>query len=173
MKCTKEDLGKLTGSGSIEKELGNGEFGEVILEKYGTIFTAKKTRKEGAGLQEFKSEIRLMCELKDSENEFKKLNKNFIVEFFGCDNMDNPQEIFMEYCPALSLHNNLVNKSFVGDYEFKKIIIHLARGMQYVHSFNIVHRDLAARNILVYDLNLKFNLLTIYQITIIKLLILV
>ena len=36
MGCTKDDLGKLTGN-FREKELGNGEFGEVIL-KSGTTY---------------------------------------------------------------------------------------------------------------------------------------
>ena len=90
-----------------------------------------------------------MCLLQNNSDNLPEVNKNFIVEFYGCNDQVDPKEIYMEYCPALSLHNNIMNKQFIGDFEFKKIVIHLARGMQYIHSFDIVHRDLAARNVLV------------------------
>ena len=147
--CTITLIGKLKGNPSTIKDLGQGEFGEVVLEQYTDTYTAVKNRKEEAGLSEFKIEIELMCLLQNNEPKLPEVNKNFIVEFYGCDNMEIPKNIYMEYCPALSLHNNIINKQFIGDFEFKKIVVHLARGMQYIHSFNIVHRDLAARNVLV------------------------
>ena len=93
--CTITLIGKLNGDPIKIKDLGQGEFGEVVLQKYNNTYTAVKNRKEAAGLSEFKIEIELMCLLQNNEPKLPEVNKNFIVEFYGCDGMESPTNIYM------------------------------------------------------------------------------
>jgi serine/threonine protein kinase len=57
--------------------------------------------------------------------------------------------LVMEYLPLGSLDEFLENNTMLDKTELGWMCFHVARGMAYLHSKDILHNDLAARNLLV------------------------
>lgn len=57
----------------------------------------------------------------------------------------------MEYCPRGDLFSYLVARpdSRMTNHEALHVVLHLARGLQHLHSHNVAHRDLSLENVLV------------------------
>ncbi|GAB9477147.1 hypothetical protein Gpo141_00014209, partial [Globisporangium polare] len=78
-----------------------------------------------------------------------------VVQYLGSsaspDSESDVAHVVMEYCPRGDLFSYLVARpwSRMTDHEALHVVLHLARGLQYLHGHNIAHRDLSLENVLV------------------------
>ncbi len=71
------------------------------------------------------------------------------VQFYGLHKEGEQVSIIMEFLCEGSLDSFLRNhENQIPSNELNMMCIHIARGMSYLHSQNILHNDLAARNVL-------------------------
>ncbi len=129
---------------TIEKKLGSGNFGSVYLGKWmGDKVALKELKTESSFIQK---EFQIM----------EQLNHRNIVRLFGLFKAESLM-IVSEYCPEGDL-KSLLDKSVdaLSSHELLFMSLHIARGMLYLSSKNILHNDLAARNVLV-SLNERTN----------------
>lgn len=52
-----------------------------------------------------------------------------------------------EYCNGGSLQNVLANGRILSEQELRTLLLHIASGLKYIHSNDLVHMDLKAGNI--------------------------
>jgi len=122
----------------ISNIIGRGEFGEVYAASWNGITVAAKTLKED------------MDQIKIEINIIKKLKHPNIVHFYGVtDSSDGLKYIITEYCDAGDLRTLLIDNQDILLEQLIHMSLHIASGMAYLHSNQIIHRDLSARNILV------------------------
>jgi serine/threonine protein kinase len=57
--------------------------------------------------------------------------------------------IVMEYLSLNDLHSFLQSGRVFKEIDFLSMLIHTARGLNYLHTKNYLHNDIAARNVLV------------------------
>ena len=130
----------------IERKIGKGAYGEVYLgykssEEY-DLLAVKKIKEEPKYKKSALKEIKLLKILRNPGNKYIiNLLDDFIYK--------NVQYLVFEYMDI-----NLYK--FYKDYgrillkdEYKNIILSIARGIQYMHSFNIIHGDLKPENIMI------------------------
>ncbi len=73
------------------------------------------------------------------------------MTLYGLHKSPNPKEepcLVLEYVPLGSL-DKLLQQNQIEVSECQWMSVHVARGMSYIHSLDILHNDLAARNVLV------------------------
>ena len=131
-------------------QIGNGEFGSVykcINKLDGCIYALKKTKKPICG----------------SLNEKRALNEVYahaalgkhsrVVRYFNAWAENDHMFIQNEYCEGGSLANLIIemrkkSEKFTENH-LKKILIHVAQGLKYIHSQNLVHLDIKPENIFI------------------------
>ncbi len=127
---------------NFRKSLGRGAIGNVYMAtgKDGSNIAAKqvdKTRSERSALRELGNALKL-----------KQLLHENIVEILHIYDEEDIW-IFMEFCSGGDL-NNSSRKNFK---ELQKnkfdIMIHVSRGLAFLHSLRIAHRDIKPENILI------------------------
>ncbi|XP_029827128.3 mitogen-activated protein kinase kinase kinase 12 isoform X2 [Ixodes scapularis] len=79
----------------------------------------------------------------------RKLNHPNIVAFRGVCTQPPSYCIVMEYCPYGQLYDALKNGRVIPPATVVEWSKHIASGMNYLHSRNIIHRDLKSPNILI------------------------
>ncbi|KAH9521249.1 hypothetical protein DERF_004923 [Dermatophagoides farinae] len=138
---------------TLKRRIGNGYFGDVFLATIpslhgsSNINLAVKMLKSHAVPQQ-KAEI-----LREAQT-MAKLDHRHIVRLIGvCEN--DPFMLVMELAPLGPLNKYLQNHGQnLTDMDILRLMLQVAKAMQYLEDVNYVHRDLAARNILL--VNEKF-----------------
>ncbi|MED6111488.1 hypothetical protein PIB30_052720 [Stylosanthes scabra] len=145
------DLGRIvvaTSNFSPDNKLGEGGFGPVykgILDDGRQIAVKRLSSSSGQGLNEFKTEVKLIA----------KLQHRNLVKLFGCCIQEKEKMLIYEYMPNRSLDYFIFDHSQKNVLDWPKlfnIICGIARGLLYLHQdsrLRIIHRDLKASNILL------------------------
>lgn len=138
-------------------KLGQGGFGPVYKGKLNDgreIAVKRLLRNAGQGLEEFKTEVKLIV----------KLQHRNLVRLVGCCIEGDEKLLVYEYMANTSLDSCLFNATKCKDLDWAKranIVRGIARGLLYLHEdsrLNIIHRDLKASNILLDDeMNAKIS----------------
>lgn len=133
----------------LEKEIGTGNFSKVIRgfwkQKEVAVkkITIKKEKSKDGIINEFKSEVALLGNLR---------HPNLVTCFGYCL---SPMCIVMEFLPGNLYDFIHTQKSETGESQkvdptlLLQFAFDIARGMQYLHSQNIIHRDLKSSNLLL------------------------
>ncbi|MED6111859.1 hypothetical protein PIB30_056218 [Stylosanthes scabra] len=133
---------------SPNNKLGEGGFGPVykgILDDGQQIAVKKLSSSSGQGLNEFKTEVKLIA----------KLQHRNLVKLLGCCIQDEENLLIYEYMPNKSLDYFIfdeVRRSVLDWSKRFNIITGIAKGLLYLHQdsrLRIVHRDLKTSNILL------------------------
>ncbi|XP_068667833.1 cysteine-rich receptor-like protein kinase 34 [Aristolochia californica] len=137
-----------TNNFSSENKIGEGGFGSVYRGKLidGQEIAAKRlSRSSGQGIEEFKNEVILICELQ---------HRN-LVKLLGCCIHGEEKLLIYEFMPNGSLDSLLFDQSKRAKLDWSKrvhIVAGIARGLLYLHHdsrLRIIHRDMKASNILL------------------------
>jgi serine/threonine protein kinase len=127
----------------IGKVLGEGQFGKVYKGRHnGQDVAVKQISQTDAGSHaEFLQELEMLTTVRSP----------YIVEFVGVALLkDDSIGLVMEFCAGGSLDTMLVDSGpELDERGLIQICLHLAKGIEAVHSASILHRDLACRNVLV------------------------
>ncbi len=129
--------------------LGRGAFGIVHPATHGGLTRPKKV---AAKRIDDKDEEKLAQAAEDLKR-LVGLNHENIARVYEVLHQRNSVWVFMELCE----HGDLVDylqssrkgKGSTSDREKLKLMLHIACGVQYLHSRNVVHRDIKPRNILI------------------------
>jgi len=131
------------------EEIGSGTYGSVWKGKWHSTNVAIKklilndTNENDLNkqIEEFKSEIKLMINLRSHKN---------VIQLYGI--CYNPILIVLEFMENGNLLNLLKKKGKEFENELRnKIIKGIIAGMIHLHKEGIIHRDLSSRNILLND----------------------
>ncbi|XP_058461485.1 wee1-like protein kinase [Malaya genurostris] len=123
--------------------LGTGEFGEVyqcINRLDGCVYAIKKSIKPVAGSSFEKTalnEVYAHAVLGKHDN---------VVRYYSAWAENNHMLIQNEYCNGGSLQS-LLQERFLKESELRMLLLHIAEGLKYIHSNDLVHMDLKAGNI--------------------------
>ncbi|XP_013102086.2 wee1-like protein kinase [Stomoxys calcitrans] len=123
--------------------IGIGEFGMVyqcLNRLDGCIYAIKKSIKPVAGSSFEKqalNEVWAHAVLGKHDN---------VVRYYSAWAEDNHMLIQNEYCNGGSLQS-LLQKRFLVESELRILLLHVAEGLRYIHSNDLVHMDLKAGNI--------------------------
>uniref|UniRef100_A0A336LPW6 non-specific protein-tyrosine kinase n=1 Tax=Culicoides sonorensis TaxID=179676 RepID=A0A336LPW6_CULSO len=128
----------------VELELiGSGEFGLVyqcLNRLDGCVYAIKRSRKPVAGSTFEKAalnEVWAHAVLGKHDN---------VVRYYSAWAEDNHMIIQNEYCNGGSLQNLLQERN-LKENELRILLLHIAEGLKYIHSNDLVHMDLKAGNI--------------------------
>lgn len=96
------------------------------------------------GMADFQKECRLL----------NKLHSEYIVKFFGASMDTQDSCIVLEFLPLGSLDSVMTKyKDQITPEYIKAVTVDIAKGMEYLHSRNMVHRDLKPGNVLCSSLS--------------------
>ena len=130
---------------SFGDRLGQGANGQVFKGKWKNTTVALKVSMTQAN-QSVISELELMMKLRPHPN---------VVQLFGFSVHPETQSIILiiEYCEGGSLDGKLydTNNDDISLKTQLQWMIGISKGLNHLHSNNIVHRDVAARNVLVHQ----------------------
>lgn len=121
--------------------LGSGTSGKVYKGLLRGNKVAIKVFKsvDQAAVKVFKKEFAIM----------RVINSEYVVHFFGAC-LEPKICVVMEYCNRKSLKHVLEDSSFHLDWKKAfRMLLDMSRGMEFLHSKNILHRDLKSLNLLV------------------------
>lgn len=130
--------------------IGTGEFGSVykcINRLDGCVYAIKKSIRPVAG----------------SVNEKNALNEVYahavlgkhqhVVRYYSAWAEDNHMIIQNEYCNGGSLADAIINRKnenrMFSEAELRQLLLHVAEGLRYVHSMQLVHMDIKPGNIFI------------------------
>lgn len=148
LNCTNESRRIKTGKWSLGKEIGSGSFGVVHVGMNtvdGSLMAIKVLRipseNKTAIVQELQREIDLM----------RSLNHPNIVRYLGAEvnNKSNILNIFQEWVPGGSISSLLKQLGPFSVAVVKSYTAQILKGLEYLHSHNILHRDIKGGNILI------------------------
>ncbi|ELP85065.1 protein serine/threonine kinase, putative [Entamoeba invadens IP1] len=130
---------------TYEKKIGEGSFGIVYKGLFkGNVVAIKNMKDVGFidALEEFKKEISM----------FDKFCSENIVHYFGSVIVTNKICVVTEFAQYGSL-GDLIRKKVPIDMKMRfKLLYDAAKGIEYLHSNDILHRDVKPDNILVFSL---------------------
>ncbi|EOY12905.1 S-locus lectin protein kinase family protein [Theobroma cacao] len=141
-------IARATGSFSFNNKLGEGGFGPVYkgtLANGQEIAVKRLSKSSGQGLNEFKTEVKLIA----------KLQHRNLVRLLGCCIHGEEKMLVYEYMPNRSLDSFIFDQRRCKVLDWPKrfqIICGIARGLLYLHQdsrLRIIHRDLKASNVLL------------------------
>jgi len=130
---------------TLEKSIGKGSFGTVWLAKHGDdlTFAVKEMQRQIDGDDsEFEKELDIMSEL----------DSDYIVRVYGSLITEKLFYIAMEYIPLGSL-SSAYKEYMLSTFMRCRLMLDVARGMEYLHDHGIIHRDLKPGNVLVSSLD--------------------
>lgn len=129
-------------------KLGSGEFGDVfkcINRLDGCTYAIKRSKKPIAG-----SALEIAA-WKEVCAHAVLVKHNHIVQYYSAWAEADRMLIQNEYCNGGSLaeylEQNKLNSEVMNEVELKSIVLHIARGLSYMHSLNLVHLDIKPGNI--------------------------
>jgi serine/threonine protein kinase len=138
--------GKTLGSFVVERELGRGGMGVVLLARQPSLdrlAVLKKLRRELADspelIERFEREARAAAGV-HHEN---------VVAVYDCFRNRSDQYIAQEYVPGLDLHAAIQRAGPFPPRIVALIALGIVRGLEEIHSHGTVHRDLKPHNILL------------------------
>lgn len=130
--------------------IGTGEFGSVykcINRLDGCTYAVKKSLKPVAGNINEKNalnEVYAHAVLGKHEN---------VVRYYSAWAEDNHMIIQNEYCNGGSLADEIIKqekeKRFFTELEIRQLLLHVAKGLRYIHSMHLVHMDIKPGNIFI------------------------
>ncbi|MFQ5514785.1 MAG: serine/threonine-protein kinase [Myxococcota bacterium] len=130
----------------IERELGEGGMGEVLLARHRTLdrpVVLKKLRRELAaspeGVERFEREARAAAQIHHSN----------VVTVYDCFCFRSDHYIAQEYVAGLDLHAALGRVGSLPSRVAALIALEIARALEEIHAHGTVHRDLKPANILL------------------------
>lgn len=85
----------------------------------------------------------------------RSLHHNNIVCYLGCEVIEKTLNIFLEYMSGGSISELLENLGPFKEATIQSYTRHILRGLEYLHSQNIIHRDIKGANILVDKVQLR------------------
>ncbi|KAJ6835089.1 mitogen-activated protein kinase kinase kinase YODA-like isoform X1 [Iris pallida] len=131
--------GKMVGRGTFgHVYVGfNSESGEMCAMKEVTLFLDDPKSKESA--KQLGQEICLLSRLRHQN----------IVQYYGCDTIDDKLYIYLEYVSGGSIHKLLQEYGQFGEPAMRSYTQQILSGLSYLHAKNTVHRDIKGANILV------------------------
>ncbi|KAH7855599.1 hypothetical protein Vadar_026663 [Vaccinium darrowii] len=131
--------GKLLGRGTFgHVYLGfNSERGEMCAMKEVTLFSDDAKSKESA--KQLGQEIALLSRLRHPN----------IVQYYGCEAVDDKLYIYLEYVSGGSIYKLLQEYGVLGESAIRSYTKQILSGLAYLHAKNTVHRDIKGANILV------------------------
>ncbi|KAE8734873.1 S-locus lectin protein kinase family protein [Hibiscus syriacus] len=141
-------IAQATDTFSFRNKLGQGGFGSVYkgtLANGQEIAVKRLSKSSGQGLNEFKTEVKLIA----------KLQHRNLVKLLGCCIHGDERMLVYEYMPNRSLDSFIFDqtKSKVLTWSKRfRIICGIARGLLYLHQdsrLRIIHRDLKSSNVLL------------------------
>ncbi|KXS17866.1 hypothetical protein M427DRAFT_121535 [Gonapodya prolifera JEL478] len=128
------------------KFLGGGSFGSVYMGinlDSGDVMAVKEIK-----FQDVSSLDSLKRNIKEEMNVMQMLHHTNIVDYYGVEVHKDKLYIFMEYCPTsmarLLEHGRMDDEAIVRVYAKQML-----KGLQYLHSKDIVHRDVKPANTLM------------------------
>lgn len=134
------------------KLLGVGEFGLVyqcLNRLDGCIYAIKRSIKPVAGSAYEKTalnEVYAHAVLGKHDN---------VVRYYSAWAENNHMLIQNEYCNGGSLQQLLQKRRCFNESELKTLLTHIAEGLKYIHSHDLVHMDLKAGNIFLTKIPIK------------------
>ncbi|MFN7842730.1 MAG: protein kinase domain-containing protein [Pirellula sp.] len=137
---------RFVGRYRIEKQLGAGGFGLVLLAR-DTILNrpvALKVSKQTADISE-DLRLSLLTEARSAAN----IDHPNLVKIFDVDQWNNQTFIIMEYVEGKSLADIILENNVLSLKRIKSLLLQTARALEILHANGIVHRDLKPANILV------------------------
>jgi len=132
-----------------KKVIGEGSFGLVVKGMYAEMDVAIKRFKTKWHMMSVKDKADFRAEI----NLGMELNHENIIRYYGY--IEEPLSVVMEFCPHGSLNDyfSTVNVALASEESWIEKMLKwtnsAARGIDYLHSKDIVHRDIAARNLLL------------------------
>eukprot|EP00759_Apiculatamorpha_spiralis_P058169 PhF_6_TR909/c2_g2_i1/m.1494 len=135
-----------TGQWTKLQSLGKGSFGEVFLannELTGGKMAVKMLSLDTTSPQrtaDLINEIDILWTMEHPN----------IIHYFYCERGEDTVNIFMEYCPDGTLHDQLMKSSpaLIPHRQMARYLKSILSAVVYIHSLSIVHRDIKAANIL-------------------------
>lgn len=129
----------------IQEKIGEGSFGAVYRAEHiksGMILALKSLNTTTSEKEQLMEEIEIM----------RKCDSNYIVHYFGNFFKGSTLWIIMEYCHHGSIGDILyLRKKPFNEKEIAIIIKDSLRGLDYLHSKELIHRDIKSDNILMND----------------------
>ncbi|KAJ0970164.1 hypothetical protein J5N97_023041 [Dioscorea zingiberensis] len=131
--------GKLIGRGTFgHVYVGfNSDRGKMCAMKEVTLFSDDAKSKESA--KQLGQEISLL----------RRLRHPNIVQYYGCEVIDDKFHIYLEYVAGGSIHKLLEEYGQLGEEAIRSFTQQILSGLAYLHAKNTVHRDIKGANILV------------------------
>ncbi|CAD5175832.1 unnamed protein product [Musa acuminata subsp. malaccensis] len=131
--------GKLIGRGTFgHVYVGfNSESGEMCAMKEVTLFMDDAKSKES--VKHLGQEIFLLSRLRHPN----------IVQYYGCEMIEDKLYIYLEYVSGGSIHKLLQEYGQFGEPAIRSYTQQILSGLAYLHAKNTVHRDIKGANILV------------------------
>ncbi|XP_020587613.1 mitogen-activated protein kinase kinase kinase YODA isoform X2 [Phalaenopsis equestris] len=131
--------GKLIGRGTFgHVYVGfNSESGEMCAMKEVTLFMDDAKSKESA--KQLGQEISLLRQLRHQN----------VVQYYGCEMLEDKLYIYLEYVSGGSIHKLLQEYGQFGEPAIRSYTQQILSGLAYLHTKKTVHRDIKGANILV------------------------
>ncbi|PXF43973.1 putative serine/threonine-protein kinase roco5 [Gracilariopsis chorda] len=140
--------------------LGEGSFGIVYSGKLDGAHVAIKIVKRSAtgAVSTEDKRVQESAALKQHHREIHRLNtvkSPHIIQYLGVFRDKDPRDLFIvtEYLEGGSLHDNLLEmrrrRAMLDDGSFLTIAIHIARGLNHVHTESLTHGDMKPQNVLL------------------------
>lgn len=131
-------------------QIGNGEFGAVfksINRLDGCIYAIKKLKKPMQGSAEEKASLTEVW-----AHAVLGVNKH-VVRYYSAWAEHNHMIIQNEFCNGGSLHDqvkeNIRNGEAMTEVQLRRLTLHIAHGLKFIHGQNLVHMDIKPGNIFI------------------------
>ncbi|KAG0232033.1 hypothetical protein BGW41_001976 [Actinomortierella wolfii] len=139
---------------------------------HGKVFSANYNGRACAAKQVLLSESSLLLTaLEDEVRKIEQLRNRHLIQLFGAYRGDGALTVLMDYVEGGSLERAILTRGRLTNWKDKaRIAQEIVRGLDYLHTQDILHRDLKSANVLLTkNMEVKlcdFGLATMVQMTI-------